>query len=95
MLHSTIACSLLIRTSGEQRTSNFLAWEAAWAELVFDCRLFPDFTQQALLEAIQEFTRRQRRFGQRVSEPAHHHSQNGRHVHSSALPSQLFSHAKK
>jgi undecaprenyl diphosphate synthase len=58
--------SLLIRTSGEQRTSNFLAWEAAWAELVFDPRPFPDFNKQALLEAVQEFSRRQRRFGQRV-----------------------------
>ncbi|MEX6723936.1 isoprenyl transferase [Parapedomonas caeni] len=56
---------LIIRTSGEQRLSNFLLWQAAYAELVFvDC-LWPDFDKAQLVEAIETFGRRERRFGGR------------------------------
>jgi undecaprenyl diphosphate synthase len=54
---------LLIRTSGEQRLSDFLLWECAYAELVFTSRLWPDFTEGDLEEAVAEFHRRERRFG--------------------------------
>jgi undecaprenyl diphosphate synthase len=57
---------LLIRTSGEQRLSNFLLWQIAYAELYISGLLWPDFGQQALYEAILDFQRRDRRFG-RVS----------------------------
>jgi len=54
---------LLIRTSGEQRISNFLLWQIAYAELFFTKVLWPDFTQQHLCEAIIEYQNRERRFG--------------------------------
>ncbi len=54
---------LVIRTSGEQRLSNFLLWQAAYAELVFMDTLWPDFTKDSLREAIHEFHRRERRYG--------------------------------
>ena len=54
---------LLIRTSGEQRLSNFLLWQAAYAELLFVDTLWPDFDGAALAEAVAAFGRRQRRFG--------------------------------
>jgi undecaprenyl diphosphate synthase len=54
---------LLIRTSGEQRLSNFLLWEAAYAELVFTEVLWPDFTRADLFSAVEEFGQRSRRFG--------------------------------
>lgn len=54
---------LLIRTGGEKRISNFLLWQAAYAELYFSDRLWPDFEQSALEEAIDDFYQRQRRFG--------------------------------
>lgn len=54
---------LLVRTSGEQRLSNFLLWEAAYAELVFTETLWPDFDRYALYAAVAEFQRRARRFG--------------------------------
>lgn len=56
---------LLVRTSGEVRLSNFLLWQAAYAELVFLDVLWPDFDEAALAQAIDEFRRRQRRFGGR------------------------------
>lgn len=56
---------LLIRTSGEVRLSNFLLWQAAYAELVFTDTLWPDFDEQAFRSALDEFARRQRRFGGR------------------------------
>jgi undecaprenyl diphosphate synthase len=56
---------LLIRTSGEQRISNFLLWQLAYSELVFvDC-LWPDFDEHHLHEALQEYSSRKRRFGGR------------------------------
>jgi undecaprenyl diphosphate synthase len=54
---------LLIRTSGEQRISNFLLWQCAYAELVFVDTLWPDFTKDHLEQAITEFRRRERRYG--------------------------------
>ncbi|NNC50261.1 MAG: isoprenyl transferase [Flaviramulus sp.] len=54
---------LLIRTSGEQRISNFLLWQIAYAELYFSSVLWPDFTKQHLYEAIIEYQKRERRFG--------------------------------
>ena len=54
---------LLIRTSGEQRLSNFLLWQAAYAELLFVDTLWPDFGADDLAHAIDAFGRRQRRFG--------------------------------
>lgn len=54
---------LLIRTSGEQRLSNFLLWQSAYAELVFVDTLWPDFRRKNLAEAIDEYHRRERRFG--------------------------------
>jgi undecaprenyl diphosphate synthase len=54
---------LLIRTGGEQRLSDFLLWECAYAELVFTDRMWPDFTAADLAEAVREFHRRERRFG--------------------------------
>lgn len=54
---------LLIRTSGEQRLSNFLLWQAAYAELLFVDTLWPDFDEKALADAIGRFGQRQRRFG--------------------------------
>lgn len=54
---------LVIRTSGEQRTSNFLLWEAAYAEYVFTPVLWPDFDRHELARCIAEFRARERRFG--------------------------------
>ena len=54
---------LLIRTSGEMRTSNFLLWQAAYAELWFTPVLWPDFSREHLFEAIRDYQKRDRRFG--------------------------------
>jgi undecaprenyl diphosphate synthase len=54
---------LVIRTSGEQRISNFLIWQAAYAEWVFPDTLWPDFGREQLEAAIEEFGRRERRYG--------------------------------
>jgi undecaprenyl diphosphate synthase len=54
---------LVIRTSGEQRLSNFLLWQAAYAELLFVDTLWPDFGPDALADAVAAFGRRQRRYG--------------------------------
>lgn len=54
---------LLIRTSGEQRISNFLLWQIAYAELYFTKVLWPDFTKQHFCDAIIEYQNRERRFG--------------------------------
>jgi undecaprenyl diphosphate synthase len=56
---------LLIRTSGEMRLSNFLLWQAAYAELLFLDILWPDFDEQTFAEALRTFAARQRRFGGR------------------------------
>ena len=55
---------LLIRTSGEQRISNFLLWQIAYSELYFTKKLWPEFGKEDFYEAIYEFQSRERRFGQ-------------------------------
>jgi undecaprenyl diphosphate synthase len=54
---------LLIRTGGEQRLSDFMLWECAYAELLFSRRLWPDFSEEDFAEALREFASRERRFG--------------------------------
>ena len=61
---------LLIRTGGEQRLSDFLLWECAYAELVFTPRMWPEFTARDLEAAIMEYQRRERRFGDVGDTPA-------------------------
>jgi undecaprenyl diphosphate synthase len=56
---------LLIRTSGEQRISNYLLWQCAYSEFVFVDELWPDFTREAFERALGEYTARRRRFGAR------------------------------
>jgi undecaprenyl diphosphate synthase len=67
-LQSSLPVDLLIRTGGEQRLSDFLLWESAYAELIFSKRMWPDFTPADLRAAVNEFYRRERRFGA-VPEP--------------------------
>ena len=54
---------LVIRTSGEQRISNYLLWQIAYSELYFTDAAWPDFNKDQLIEAIRAYTRRDRRFG--------------------------------
>ena len=61
---------LLIRTGGEHRLSDFLLWEAAYAELLFTDSMWPDFGREQLAEAVAEFHRRDRRFGRLVEQAA-------------------------
>lgn len=69
-LHAHMALShvpdpdLLIRTGGEQRLSNFLLWQSAYSELYFTDTLWPDFDETALDRALQDYQKRERRFGQ-------------------------------
>ena len=56
---------LLIRTSGEERISNYLLWQCAYSEFVFREELWPDFGREAFEDSLAEFERRQRRFGSR------------------------------
>lgn len=60
---------LFVRSSGEQRTSNFLLWQSAYAEFVFQDVLWPDYRRTHLWAAIDEYTRRGRRFGGAVDTP--------------------------
>jgi undecaprenyl diphosphate synthase len=69
LLGGTPDVDLLIRTGGEQRLSDFLLWECAYAELYFTKRMWPDFTRADLESAVAEFDSRERRFG-RVPEAA-------------------------
>ncbi len=64
------APDLLVRTSGQARLSNFMLWQAAYAELVFLDVLWPDFGKPALEIALEEYRRRERRFGGRGPEAA-------------------------
>src|SRR5438552_18270539 len=59
------ALDLLVRTSGEVRLSNFLLWQAAYAELLFVDTLWPDFDEAAFMDALAKYAGRQRRFGGR------------------------------
>ena len=65
-MHATAPVSdvdLLIRTGGELRLSDFLLWESAYAELIFTPKMWPDFDRADLIAALDEFRRRDRRFG--------------------------------
>ena len=62
---------LLIRTSGELRLSNFLPWQTAYAEMVFDKTYWPDFDRAAYLRALREYAGRSRRFGREKAEGSH------------------------
>jgi undecaprenyl diphosphate synthase len=68
--HAVADVDLLVRTGGEQRLSDFLLWECAYAELVFAPQLWPDFTPADLSAAIDAFHGRQRRFGGLAPAPA-------------------------
>jgi undecaprenyl diphosphate synthase len=61
---------LFVRSSGEQRTSNFLLWQSAYAEMVFLDTLWPDFTREQLWQAIELYASRNRRFGGAVDAPS-------------------------
>jgi undecaprenyl diphosphate synthase len=63
--HELPELDLLIRTSGEVRLSNFLLWQAAYAELIFTPTLWPDFGEEEFAQAIEQFSARERRFGGR------------------------------
>jgi undecaprenyl diphosphate synthase len=63
--HGLPELDLLIRTSGEMRLSNFLLWQAAYAELIFLDKLWPDFRESDFAEALERFAARERRFGGR------------------------------
>jgi undecaprenyl diphosphate synthase len=54
---------LFVRSSGEQRTSNFLLWQSAYAEMVFQDTLWPDYDRRNLWQAIQTYAERDRRYG--------------------------------
>jgi undecaprenyl diphosphate synthase len=56
---------LIIRTSGEQRLSNYLLWQSAYSELIFREEMWPDFSREALAQSLAEFSQRRRRFGAR------------------------------
>jgi undecaprenyl diphosphate synthase len=68
LLAETPPVDLLIRTGGEQRLSDFLLWECAYAELIFTQRMWPDFDANDLRHSVHEFHRRERRFGEVVSQ---------------------------
>ncbi len=61
--HGSPDPDLVIRTSGEKRTSNFLIWQSAYSEWYFPKVFWPDFNRQELIKAIQEYSQRDRRFG--------------------------------
>lgn len=61
--HDLPPVDLLIRTSGEMRTSNFLPWQTAYAEMVFDSTLWPDYDRAQYLKNLREYAARSRRFG--------------------------------
>ena len=63
LLSESLPVDILIRTGGEQRLSDFLLWECAYAELVFTGRMWPEFTPADLQRAIHQYSRRERRFG--------------------------------
>jgi undecaprenyl diphosphate synthase len=63
--HGLPELDLLIRTSGEVRLSNFLLWQAAYAELMFLDTLWPDFNAQVFADALDRYAARERRFGGR------------------------------
>lgn len=75
MLSDAPPVDLFIRTGGEQRISNFLLWQIAYAELVFSDKLWPDYGAIDLQQAIEEFSNRERRFGKIASEQHVRHNE--------------------
>ncbi len=73
LLGETRPVDILIRTGGEQRLSDFLLWECAYAELIFSNRMWPDFSPGDLHKAIGQYARRERRFGAIPQAPAKTH----------------------
>ncbi|MBR7827069.1 di-trans,poly-cis-decaprenylcistransferase [Actinospica sp. MGRD01-02] len=71
-LPDTPDVDLVVRTSGEQRISNFMLWQVAYAEWVYPPELWPDFGTEQFLRCLDTYSRRQRRFGARPQNPAHH-----------------------
>jgi hypothetical protein len=61
---------MFLRTSGEQRTSNFMLWQSAYAELVFLDVLWPDVDRRTLWAAVEEYAQRDRRYGGAIDTPA-------------------------
>ena len=61
--HELPPVDLMVRTSGEQRISNFLLWQLAYAELSFSDVLWPDFRTEAFLRCVAQYQQRERRFG--------------------------------
>jgi undecaprenyl diphosphate synthase len=64
---------LILRTSGEERISNFMLWQAAYSELIFTPILWPDFTRADLMAALEKFAARERRYGKVNSNELIHH----------------------
>ena len=60
---------LFIRSGGEQRTSNFMLWESAYAEMIFDDALWPEFSRENLWRAITRYHERDRRYGGAIDQP--------------------------
>jgi undecaprenyl diphosphate synthase len=73
LLGETRPVDILIRTGGEQRLSDFLLWECAYAELIFTRRMWPDFGPGDLQKAVQQYAHRERRFGGIPQAPAMAH----------------------
>ncbi|PTQ90310.1 undecaprenyl diphosphate synthase [Agitococcus lubricus] len=73
-IHDLPPVDLLIRTGGDLRISNFLLWQAAYAEYYFSDLLWPDFNESALDTALQEYAQRQRRFGRTSAQVEAHHA---------------------
>ena len=63
LYHDLSDIEFLIRTSGEERISNFMLWQLSYAEMYFPKVYFPDFTSELLEDAIKEYEKRDRRFG--------------------------------
>lgn len=63
MTHDYPDPDLLIRTSGEQRISNFLIWQVSYSEFIFNEKFWPDFDKEELINCIKIYQSRQRRFG--------------------------------
>jgi undecaprenyl diphosphate synthase len=68
--HGLPDVDLFVRSSGEQRTSNFMLWQSAYAELVFLDTLWPDFSREQLWEAVELYAGRTRRFGGAIDAPS-------------------------
>src|SRR5262245_50863162 len=85
---------LVIRTSGEMRLSNFLLWQAAYAEIYVTKTFWPDFRGAHLLEAIQEFQTRERRYGGLNGAKGTNGADSHAHSHSHAHPHSTQFHGK-